>query len=77
LILQFFARALKAQTDSQSGAKMRNCGCKRLGRGGNGIVKNDKMQDLAGPNALAAAPLHFGNAPTTIRSFARNRESRT
>ena len=35
---------------------------KCLGRSADGNVKNDKVEDLAGADAVAVAPLHFGNA---------------
>jgi hypothetical protein len=33
-----------------------------LGRSGNGFVKTDTVQDLAGDDTFAFAALHFGNA---------------
>jgi hypothetical protein len=50
-----------------------------LGRCAAGFVKNDKVQDLAGGDAFADVPLHFGNAGGLVcnfRSFPRKRESR-
>jgi hypothetical protein len=35
---------------------------KCLGRSADGNVKNDKVEDLADADAVAVAPLHFGNA---------------
>jgi hypothetical protein len=50
---------------------------KCLGRSADGNVKNDKVEDLAGADAVAVVELLFGNAPypTLLRSFPRKRES--
>ena len=46
---------------SQLGAENKDFDRDRLGRSAGGFVKNDKVLVLASRDALAAAPLHFGN----------------